>query len=95
MFIGWYATNRERKRTLFVFVSMASVLFAVWCLMYDAAVFRYTWLEWPFFGCVTVAAQVVILLSIVLALVRWRGFGKGLGEYCKFFFHRFDGFDVD
>jgi hypothetical protein len=81
--MGWFATRREMKRTMAAFLAIAFVLLTCWAIMYYSLVFRWTWLQWPFFASLTVASQLVLVGSIVLGVLSWKNFGKGLAQFCE------------
>lgn len=78
---GWRAVRKELRRALYVFLGIGGIYLVGWALMYYSLVFRWTWLQWPFFASTTVAAQLVLLASVVLGGLCSRGFGQGLRHY--------------
>ena len=83
--MGWFATRREKKRTMAAFLAIGFVLLTCWTIMYYSLVFRWTWLQWPYFASCTVASQLVLIATIGLGVLSWRNFGKGLAQFCTFF----------
>ncbi|OBZ75026.1 hypothetical protein A0H81_05299 [Grifola frondosa] len=51
--------------------------------MFFSPTYRWTFIEWPFFACATLAAEFVLLGAAVFGIVCWTGFEKGLAHYCK------------
>ena len=78
---GWYSVRHEKRRALLLFVGIGGIFFICWALMYYSLVFRWTWLQWPFFACITVCAQLVLLTSIAFAVQCRRSFDRGLKHY--------------
>ncbi|TDL16338.1 hypothetical protein BD410DRAFT_795455 [Rickenella mellea] len=81
IYMGWRSVRGEHTRTLIAFFTTAFVLFACWAIMYYSMVYRWTWLQWPFFASLTVASQLVLGFSIPLGYMCWRNFGQGLKQY--------------
>jgi hypothetical protein len=79
--MGWYAVLREKKRSMAAFLFIGFVFIVCWSLMYYSQVYRWTWVQWPFFASLTVAAQLVLIASIALGVICWRNFHKGLAGY--------------
>lgn len=81
--LGWLAVRREMRRAILVFLSIGAAYVVCWALMYYARVFRWTWLQWPFFASLTVAAQSVLAASVVLGVLCRARFGAGLKHYLR------------
>ncbi|KAI5120629.1 hypothetical protein M0805_009389 [Coniferiporia weirii] len=79
--VGWRSLCREQPRVFLAFLGIAIALEAGWSGMYDSLVWRWTWIQWPFFASLAVAAQLLLLASIVLGVLCRMNFGKGLKEY--------------
>lgn len=66
---------------------MAAFLFIGVCfitlcgVMFDALVFRWTFLRFPFFAAVLVEAFVVMIASCIFGAICWKNFDKGLAHY--------------
>lgn len=76
---------------MIVFLSIHFVFFTCWALMYYSEVYRWTWIQWPFFAALTVATQLVMLATGIIGICCWRRFGEGLKHFCK---HTFIGFSL-
>ncbi|TBU56155.1 hypothetical protein BD310DRAFT_932019 [Dichomitus squalens] len=81
MVMGWFAIRRELKYLMacFTFLTFAYVLF--WGVMFDAKVYVWTFIEWPFFASMVVVSFLVQCGAGVFGVVSWLGFGKGLAHY--------------
>ena len=67
---------------MLVFLGTGLAYIGGWGAMYYSEVFRWTWVEWPFFACLTIISQVVLIASIVLGIICRKNFKKGLAQYC-------------
>lgn len=81
LFLGWRSLSLEQPRAFIIFLALAVLLELAWSLMYDSLVWRWTWIQWPFFACLSVAAQVALLACIAVGTLCRINFGKGLKEY--------------
>jgi len=79
--MGWFAVRREMKRTMTAFLLIAFVFLVCWSIMYYSLVYRWTWIQWPFFASLTVAAQLGLVATLVLGVLCWRNFHMGLKQY--------------
>ncbi|KAG6826444.1 hypothetical protein H0H92_015771 [Tricholoma furcatifolium] len=79
--IGWYAIRREMRKLMVTFLGIAFFLLLGWSLMFYSIVYRWTFLQWPYLGCFTVASLILIVASIVLGVICRLNFGKGLAQY--------------
>ena len=57
-----------------------------WSSMFAAPSFRWTFVEWFFFGLMTCASVVLAIITLFLGVVCRLNFGKGLSRYCMFCF---------
>jgi len=79
--LGWYSVRREKKRPMLAFLLIDFVFFTAWAIMYYSEVYRWTWIQWPFFASLTACAQVIMAATIVIGTICWRQFGNGLAHY--------------
>ncbi len=63
------------------FVLLNLLYIVSWGGMFDAQVYAWTFVEWPFFACTTTASLLVQLGALVFSAICWRGFGRGLAHY--------------
>ncbi|KAG5638405.1 hypothetical protein H0H81_000182 [Sphagnurus paluster] len=79
--MGWYAIRREMRILMGFFLGTAIVLLSGWCIMFYSMVYRWTFVEWPFLACFTVASLILIIASTILGVICRLNFGKGLAQY--------------
>ncbi|KAK7440042.1 hypothetical protein VKT23_017293 [Stygiomarasmius scandens] len=81
MLMGWWGIRLEKRILTGVFIVMG-LLFTSWAgIMFYSQVYRWTFYAWPFFGCFTVAALILLFATFPLSIVCWRNFNKGLAQY--------------
>ena len=78
---GWYAARREKKLFMASFLTVSFIYIACWSIMFYSQVYRWTFINWVFFACITVASFVVLVLATVFGVLCWFNFGKGLAQY--------------
>ena len=61
---------------------MSALYLANWGAMFIGASFRWTFMEWRFFGLMASASVALTLSALVTGIVCRLGFGKGLPEHC-------------
>jgi len=49
--------------------------------MFYSRIYRFTFIDWPFFGCMTIASFMALLCSIGFAVVCLRNYDKGLAQW--------------
>ncbi|TFK37643.1 hypothetical protein BDQ12DRAFT_150777 [Crucibulum laeve] len=81
--MGWYAIQREMKKTMAAFLLVAFLITLGWLIMFYSIVYRWTFVQWPFLGCFTVASLILLVASIALGVICRLNFGKGLAEYLR------------
>uniref|UniRef100_A0A8H8CFA3 Uncharacterized protein n=1 Tax=Psilocybe cubensis TaxID=181762 RepID=A0A8H8CFA3_PSICU len=79
--MGWYSIRREMKRVMIIFLGIGICIMAGWATMFYSIVYRWSFMQWPFLGCFTVASFILLLSSIILGIVCRINFGKGLAQY--------------
>ncbi|KAI0742633.1 hypothetical protein C8Q80DRAFT_1221115 [Daedaleopsis nitida] len=81
MVMGWFAIRREKTLLMagFLFLNTSYIVF--WSVMFYSEVYRWTFLEWPFFACSTIVSFVVLFGAAIFGAISWSGFGKGLAHY--------------
>jgi len=79
--MGWYAIRHELRRTMILFLAIGFVITAGWAILFYSLVFRWSFMQWPYLGCFTVASFVLLIASIILGVVCRVHFGKGLKQY--------------
>ncbi|KAJ7817861.1 hypothetical protein B0H14DRAFT_2841013 [Mycena olivaceomarginata] len=78
---GWYGVRRERKGLIISFLAVGFFFISGWAIMFYSIVYRWSFLQWPYLGCFTVASFILIFASMALGTICWRNFDKGLTEY--------------
>ncbi|KAI0311848.1 hypothetical protein OF83DRAFT_1149128 [Amylostereum chailletii] len=78
---GWFSIRRENARLTLAFLVTAFIFIAAWALMFYSQVYRFTFVDWPFFGSITLTAFVVMVLSMVFALLCRSNFDRGLAHF--------------
>jgi len=79
--MGWYSIRREMKRVMIVFLAIGFAIISGWAIMFYSIVYRWSFLQWPYLGCFTVASFILLISSMVLGIVCRINFGKGLAQY--------------
>jgi len=79
--MGWYSIRREMKRVMVIFLGIGFTITAGWAIMFYSIVYRWSFLQWPFLGCFTVASFILLISSMALGVVCRINFGKGLAQY--------------
>jgi hypothetical protein len=79
--MGWFAVRREMKLMMSIFLTIAFMLLSSWAIMFYSLIYRWTLAQWPFLACFTGVSFILIIASIVLGVVCWLNFNKGLAEY--------------
>ncbi|KAL5512610.1 hypothetical protein ACEPAG_3263 [Sanghuangporus baumii] len=79
--LGWFSVRKEMRRTMLAFLLVGLFYIGGWGVLYYSQVFRWTWIQWPFFACLVVSAMIVQLASIGLGIICWRNFHCGLAQY--------------
>lgn len=75
------------------FLLLGVIYIGGWGVLYYSQVFRWTWIQWPFFASLSVSAALVQLASIILGIICWRNFHRGLAQYCALsYFYSFPPF---
>ena len=74
-----------------IFLGMSTLYLASWGAMFASASFRWTFLEWRFFGLMASASVLLALSAFITGVVCRLGFGMGLPEHlmCSLFLSQF------
>lgn len=81
--LGWYGVRRENKPTMVAFLGIAFAILAGWSIMFYSRVYRWSFIQWPYLGCLTVASLILIIASAILGTVCWKNFDMGLAQYLQ------------
>jgi hypothetical protein len=79
--MGWFALRREKKLMMLIFLIIAFALLTCWGTMFYSLIYRWTLEQWPYLACFTFASFILIIASMVLGIICWLNFNKGLAEY--------------
>jgi hypothetical protein len=80
---GWFAARRERKGPMVVFLVLSFLYLVGWGTRFDSATFRWTFVTWGFFGVMASASALLDLVGLVVGVVCYLNFDKGLVNYRK------------
>ncbi|KAF8486938.1 hypothetical protein DFH94DRAFT_702089 [Russula ochroleuca] len=96
LMLGWFSVRRESRKLTSAFLAIAFFFLFAWSMMFYSRVYRFTFVDWPFFGCMTVTSFVTLISSTGFAFVCLRNYDKGLAQwiYLEQSFER-DDFDPD
>ena len=75
--------RHERRKLTWVFLAVAFFFLFAWSMMFYSRIYRFTFVDWPFFGAMTVSSFVALLCSTGFAIMCSRNYGKGLAEWSK------------
>ncbi|KDR74112.1 hypothetical protein GALMADRAFT_250902 [Galerina marginata CBS 339.88] len=79
--MGWYSIRREMKKMMVFFLAIGFCIISGWAIMFYSIVYRWSFMQWPFLGCFTVASFILLISSMTLGVVCRVNFGKGLAQY--------------
>ncbi|KDQ54861.1 hypothetical protein JAAARDRAFT_37975 [Jaapia argillacea MUCL 33604] len=79
--MGWFAVRRELKVPMLIFIILSFLYMAGWGSMFASPTFRWTFVQWRFFGLVATASVALTMVTFILAIVCRMNFGKGLPRY--------------
>ncbi|KAH8993168.1 hypothetical protein EDB92DRAFT_1944767 [Lactarius akahatsu] len=81
LMMGWYSVRLEWRKLTWVFLAVAFFFVFAWSMMFYSRVYRFTFIDWPFFGCMTVSSFVALFCSTGFAVVCARNYDKGLAQW--------------
>jgi hypothetical protein len=81
--MGWYAIRREKKKTMMLFLFISLAIMTGWAVMFYSQVYRWTFMQWPYLGCFTVASFILLIATMLLGAICRMNFGKGHAEYLR------------
>ncbi|KAF8154026.1 hypothetical protein B0H34DRAFT_720077 [Crassisporium funariophilum] len=79
--MGWYSIRREMRKMMIIFLAIAFIITTGWAIMFYSIVYRWSFVQWPYLGCFTVASFVLLIASMTLGVICRINFGKGLAQY--------------
>jgi len=81
LMLGWYSVRRENRKMTWAFLSIAFFFLFAWSFMFYSQVYRFTFVDWPFFCVTTVTSFLSLVSSTVFAFICLRNYGKGLSQW--------------
>ncbi|PCH42974.1 hypothetical protein WOLCODRAFT_121305 [Wolfiporia cocos MD-104 SS10] len=69
------------RKTFAVWLIMGFVYLMCWTLMFSSSSFRWTFLYWEFFACLTCTTYVALIATGIAGIICRVNFGKGLAHY--------------
>jgi hypothetical protein len=78
---GWYSVRRDNRKLTWAFLAIALFFLVAWSIMFYSHIYRFTFVDWPFFGAMTVTSFLTLISSTVFAFLCLRNYGKGLSEW--------------
>lgn len=82
-FQGWFAARLELKVPMIVFLVLSTLYLAGWGAMFDSPTFRWTFIQWGFFGAMAANSALLVLIGLIVGIMCRMNFGKGLVNYRK------------
>lgn len=78
---GWFAARLEWKVPMIVFIVLSALYLVGWGAMFDSPTFRWTFVEWGFFGSMAANSAVLVLIGLIVGIMCRMNFDKGLVHY--------------
>jgi len=79
--MGWFAARMELKYPMAVFLILSALYLIGFGVMFDSDSFRWTFVEWGFFGATVSLSALLVLLCLTLGIMCRLNFDKGLVHY--------------
>jgi hypothetical protein len=73
--------RRERRKLTWAFLGISSIFIFTWMMMFYSPIYRFTFIDWPFFGCMTASSFVSLICSTVFMFICRQNYGKGLAQW--------------
>jgi hypothetical protein len=83
-FQGWFAVRRELQAPMLIFLMLSFGYLAGWGAMISSTTFRWTFVQWLFFGLIASSSVILTFVALILGLICRLNFGKGLPRYRKY-----------
>jgi hypothetical protein len=68
---------------MMIFLVLSALYLIGWSLMFDSETFRWTFVEWGFFGATATLSALLDVVGFVVGVMCRLNFDKGLVNYCK------------
>ena len=75
--------RREWRKLTWAFLAVAFFFLFAWSMMFYSRIYRFTFVDWPFFGAMTVSSFVALLCSTGFAIMCARNYDKGLAQWSE------------
>jgi hypothetical protein len=82
-FQGWFAARLERKPPMIIFIVLSALYLVGWGAMFDSPTFRWTFVQWGFFGAMASLSALLVLIGLIVGIMCHLNFDKGLTNYRK------------
>ena len=66
-----------------VFLVLSALYLIGWGLMFDSGTFRWTFVQWGFFGASASLSALLVLIGLTVGIMCRLNFDKGLASYCE------------
>jgi hypothetical protein len=83
---GWFAVRLELRKLTWLFLGILSFFICAWSMMFVSSIYRFLFVDWPFFGCMTIFSFLALLSSTGFAIVCLHNYDKGLAQWCTLSF---------
>ncbi|THH29296.1 hypothetical protein EUX98_g4895 [Antrodiella citrinella] len=80
-YMGSFAVRRENRWWMALFLAICFIYIASWSIMFYSQVYRWTWVQWPFFASMTVASFIILIIAGIFAVICLLNFDRGLAHY--------------
>ncbi len=68
---------------MMVFLVLSALYLVGLGLMFDSKTFRWTFIQWGFFGAMLSVSALLVLIGLIVGIICRLNFDKGLIHYCK------------
>jgi len=79
--MGWISARRELRIPMLIFLAMSFLYLIGWGAMFFSTTFRWTFVQWCFFGTMTCASVFLTATTFICGIICRIGFGIGLLRY--------------
>ncbi|KAK7676940.1 hypothetical protein QCA50_020058 [Cerrena zonata] len=83
LFLTSRAVRHEHKVLMAIVLTVCFIYITGWSLMYFTQVYRWAWIQWPFFACMAVSSLFTLIMCAVLGIISWLNFNKGFAQYLR------------
>jgi hypothetical protein len=68
---------------MLIFLVLSALYFAGFCLLFDSGTFRWTFVQWGFFGAMASLSAFLDIVASIVGIMCRLNFDKGLVQCCK------------